>query len=317
MSHPFRFGLQAGAPPHGWAAPGASGAWRDLARKVEDLGYSTLTVPDHLDDQLHPSVALMAAADATTTLRLGTLVYCNDYRHPVVLAKEAATLDLLSDGRLELGLGAGWMTTDYEAAGIRLDRPGVRIDRLAEAITVVKGLLADEPLTFAGRHYAITELNGTPKPVQRPHPPIAIGGGGRRILTLAAHEADIIGLNISLTAGQIDASAGPTATAESTHEKVRWIRDAAGSRFDGIELQVRVHLAAVTDDVPALAEVMGPAFGLTPQQAIDSPHALAGTENQIVEMLQQRREQFGISYIGFGADALDAMAPVVARLAGT
>jgi len=258
----------------------------------------------------------MAAADATTTLRLGALVFCNDYRHPVVLAKEAATLDLLSDGRLELGIGAGWMTADYEAAGISLDRPGVRIERMAEAVTIVKGLLADEPCSFVGVHYTIAELDGRPKPVQRPHPPILIGGGGRHILSVAAREADIIGLNIDLRAGRIDDHAGPTATAASTHEKLRWIREVAGDRFADIELQIRVHLAAVTDDRPAMAAALGPAFGLSPEQALHSPHALAGSIDQIVDDLEARREEFGISYIGLSAAAVDEMAPVVARLAG-
>jgi probable F420-dependent oxidoreductase len=258
----------------------------------------------------------MAAAGVTTTLRLGALVYANDYHHPVMLAKEAATLDLLSDGRLELGLGAGWMVDDYAQAGIPFDRPGVRIARLAEAITVMKGLFADEPVTFEGEHYQVSGLNGTPKPIQRPHPPVLIGGGGRRILTLAAREADIIGLNIDLRAGIIGEPSGPTATAESTDEKIGWIRDAAGDRFDDIELQVRIHFALVTDDLEGTAEVVSPYFGLTPDQGLETPHALAGSVDQIVETCLARRERFGISYIGLSVDALEMFAPVVARLAG-
>lgn len=162
---PLIFGVQCSSPPDITAA-----GWRELARRVEDLGYDRLTVSDHLDDQLSPVAALMAAADATTTLRIGALVFCNDYRHPAVLAKEAATLDILSDGRFELGLGAGWMTSDYEAAGIEMDRPGIRIARLEEAVHVVRGLLSDGPCTFHGEHYRITDLSGSPKPVQRPLP---------------------------------------------------------------------------------------------------------------------------------------------------
>jgi probable F420-dependent oxidoreductase len=306
---PFRFGVQVGK-----AADGR--AFTDLARKAEGLGYATLTVPDHFDDQWAPTPMLMAAADATTTLRLGALVWCNDYRHPVVLAKEAATLDLLSDGRLELGIGAGWMTSDYAHAGISLDRAGTRIERMAEAVSIIKGLMGDAPADFVGHHYRIEGLDALPKPVQRPHPPIVIGGGGRRILTLAAREADVIGLNIDLRSGRIDESAGPTATADATHEKLGWIRQAAGSRFDEIELQVRVHLAAITDDVAGLAEAMAPAFGLTPEQAAASPHALAGSIDQIVDTLEERRTIYGISYIGLSADVIDDLAPVVARLAG-
>jgi len=292
-------------------------SWAALARRCEDLGYSTLTIADHLDHQLAPVPALVAAADATTALRVGALVFCNDYRHPVVLAKDAATIDVLSGGRLELGVGAGWMTTDYEQAGIPLDRAGIRIERLAEAIIVLKGLFAAGPMTFAGEHYRISGLDGLPKPVQRPHPPILIGGGGRRILELAAREADIIGLNIDLRSGRIDASAGPNATGEATDEKLAWIRAAAGDRIDAIELQVRIHIAAVTDDRAALAELLAPGLGLTPEQSLQSPHALAGTVEQIADDLVARRERWGISAIGISIDAMDAFAPVVARLAGS
>ncbi len=307
----FRFGVQA-------AGPADRRGWADLARKVEDLGYSTLTVADHLDDQLAPMPALVAGADATTTLRLGTMVLGNDYRHPVVAAKEAATVDLLSKGRLELGLGAGWMRSDYDEAGIALDPPGRRVDRLAEAVAVVKGLLgSDEPLSFTGDHYRIDGLVGTPRPVQRPHPPLVIGGGGRRVLSLAAQEADIVGVNVNLRAGVIDERAGPDGTEAATTEKIGWVREAAGDRLDALELQVRVHVAAVTDDAATMAEAVGPTLGISPEAALASPHAVVGTVEEIVELLQARRERWGISYIGLSADALDAFAPVLARLAGT
>lgn len=315
---PFRFGVQASAPPGGSTGTAADArAWRDLARRVEDLGYATLTVADHFDDQFAITPAVMAAADATTTLRVGGLVWCNDYRHPVVTAKEAATIDVLSEGRFELGLGAGWMTTDYEQSGITLDRPGVRIDRLAEAIEVIKGLFGDGPVSFDGDHYRIHGLEGLPKPLQRRGPPLLLGGGGPRMLSLAAREADIVGINIDLRKGVIDADAGPNATADATDEKLRWIHEAAGDRFDELELQVRVHVAAVTDDRDAMAEVLGPALGISPADALASPHALAGTVEELVEQIQRRRDRFGISYVGIGADAAEAMAPVVARLAGT
>jgi probable F420-dependent oxidoreductase len=304
--------VQCSSPPsvdaHSWAA---------LARRVEGLGYTTLTVSDHLDEQVAPIAALMAAADATTTLRLGAMVFCNDYRHPVVLAKEAATLDALSGGRFELGLGAGWMLSDYQRAGITLDPPGLRIDRLEEAIAVIKGLFADGPCTFAGQHYRVTGLQGSPRPVQRPHPPILVGGGGRRLLGVAGREADIIGLNVNMAKGVIDADAGPNATVEATEEKIAWARQAAGPRWPGIELQVRVHLVAVTGDRLALAEALAQGFGLTVDQALSTPHALCGSPGQIAEALIERRERFGISSIGVALDALDALAPVVARLAGT
>jgi probable F420-dependent oxidoreductase len=313
FSRPFRFSVQSSSPPHGTDGQ----AWAALARKVEDLGYSTLTVADHLDDQLAPVPALMAAADATTTLRVGAMVFCNDYKHPVVLAKEAATLDVLSGGRFELGLGAGWQTSDYEAAGIAFDRHGVRIDRLEEAVTLIKALLSDDPATFVGDHYRVTDLDAQPKPTQRPHPPILIGGGGKRVLSLAGREADIVGVNVSLPRGVIDATCGPDATVEHTDEKIQWIRDAAGDRWDGLELHVRIHVALVSDDRMSVADVLGPALGLTPTAALASPHALCGTVDEIVDDLVERRERWGLSAIGLSLDALDSFAPVVARLANT
>jgi probable F420-dependent oxidoreductase len=307
---PFRFTLQASRLGH-------PAELRPLARKAEDLGIAVLTVADHLDDQLAPITALMAVADATTTLRVGSLVFANDYRHPVVLAKEAATLDVLSGGRLEFGLGAGWMAHDYHSAGIAMDRPGVRIDRMEEALGIILGLWADGPVDHDGQHYRIEDLEGQPKPAQRPHPPVVIGGGGPRVLALAGRHADIVGLNPTLTAGVIDANAGPSATAEATEAKIAIVREAAGARFDRIELQTRIHLAIVSDDRQSMFDLFAEGFGLTPDQARHSPHALCGTVDQIVDDLVERRERFGISTIGLSASSLDDMAPVIARLAGT
>ncbi len=307
---PFRFGVQASEV---MSAP----AWAELARRVEGLGYSTLTVADHLDDQFAPLPALVAAAAVTTELRLGAMVLCNDYRHPVVTAKDAATVDVLSDGRFELGLGAGWMTTDYAQTGIALDPAGTRIARLAEAVTVIKGLFSGEPVRFEGEHYRIDDLVGHPRPVQRPHPPIVIGGGGRRILELAAREADVVGLNVDLRAGVIDERAGPNATDDATTAKVDLVRAAAGDRFDDLELQVRVHVTLVTDDREGMAELLAPTLGISPRAALASPHAIAGTVDQICDDLIQRRERWGISYLGVSLDAMEPLAPVVSRLAGT
>jgi probable F420-dependent oxidoreductase len=312
MTRPFRFGVQT-------KAASSRAEWVELARKIEDRGYSTITMPDHFDDQLAPSVALMAAADATEVLRIGTLVWCNDYRHPVVLAKEAATLDLLSEGRLELGIGAGWMTTDYSQAGLRHDRAGVRIERMAEAVEVMRGLFADDPVSFQGEHYLIDQLNGTPKPFQKPHPPFLIGGGGPRMLRLAGELADIVGINVNLAAGAITPDVASDATAERFSEKVGWVRDGAGDRFADIELQLRTFIVAVTDDRRALVESMtGPGgFDLTVDQALASPAALVGTTSQIVEDLRERRQQFGFNYVVVGVEEYEAFAPVVAELAGT
>lgn len=307
---PFRFTLQASRLGH-------PDELRPLARKAEDLGVAVLTVADHLDDQLAPIAALMAVADATTTLRVGSLVFANDYRHPVVLAKEAATVDVLSGGRLEFGLGAGWMAHDYHSAGIPMDRPGVRIERMEEALGIILALWADGPVDHDGPHYRIDALEGQPKPQQVPRPPVVIGGGGPRVLALAGRHADIVGLNPTLTAGVIDANAGPSATAEATEAKIAIVREAAGDRFDQIELQARIHLAIVSDDRQSMFDLFAEGFGLTPDQARHSPHALCGTVDQIVDDLVERRERFGISTIGLSASSLDDMAPVIARLAGT
>lgn len=308
--HPFRFGIQCRGPadPQGWPA---------LARKVEDLGWSTLTVADHLDDQLAPIPALMAAAAATTNLRVGTMVLANDYRHPVIVAKEAATLDVLTRGRFELGIGAGWMTSDYESAGIPLERAGVRIARLSEALTVMRGLWADGTFSFDGDHYRIRELDGTPQPITPGGPPVVIGGGGERVLRLAAQKADVVALNVKLRAGVIDERAFPDGTPESTDRKVAWIREAAADRFDEIELQTRVHLAMVTDDRDRVIEELAPAFGLTQVEAAATPHALIGSVEQICDQLVERRERWGISYLGMSADQLEPFAPVIAKLTGT
>lgn len=308
MARPFRFGLQC-------KGPADQAGWRAHARKVEDLGWSVLTVADHFDEGMAPIPALTAAADATSVLQLGTMVLANDYRHPVVVAKEAATLDLLSTGRFELGLGAGWTTTDYEQAGIPLERPGVRIARLSEAIDVVRGLWGDGPLTFAGDHYRITGMDGLPKPTA-PGPRIVVGGGGERLLRLAGAKADVVGVNVNLAAGVIDERAFPDGVPDATDRKLSWIREAAGPRFDDLELQVRVHLAMVTDDRAGVLEQLSPAFGLTPEEAAETPHALIGTVEEICDQLLERRERWGITYLSLSQDQLEPFAPVIARLSG-
>jgi len=306
---PFRFGVQASKAPD-------RASWVDVAKRCEDRGYSALTMPDHFDDQLAPVPALMTAADATSTLRVGALVWDNDYKHPLVLAKELATMDLLSEGRLEIGIGAGWMMTDYEQAGMPYDRPGVRIDRFVEGLAIIKGLMGPDVFSYTGEHYTVTEHNGTPKSVQRPHPPILIGGGGKRVLTIAAREADIIGVNASMHAGVVGPEAIATMTAESVDEKVAIIRDAAGSRLDAIEMNVRAFMVNVTDDRAATIEFLSTALGVEEQMIDTTPFALIGSPAKIVEDLLARRERWGFSYVIVGADDIDAFAPVVAELAG-
>ena len=307
---PFRFGAQAGA-----ATSGA--AWTEKARRLEDIGYSTMFMPDHFGDQLAPVPALATAAAATTTLRVGSLVFDNDYKHPLILAKEAATIDVLSGGRMELGLGAGWMTTDYEESGIPLDPVGTRIDRMAEGLAVIKGMLAGGPFSYEGRHYRITNHTGTPKPVQQPRLPIMVGGGGKRVLSIAAREADIISVNFAMHGGAITREALLTGTSDATKEKVGWIRDAAGDRFDDIELGTTVFAATVTEDREQMAEVLGGGFGMAGEDVLATPHALVGSVGQIVEDLQRRREEYGFSYVVFSGGSEEAMAAVVAQLAGT
>ncbi len=313
MTHPraFRFGVQASS-----AASGA--AWRDQARRIEDLGYSTLFMPDHFaDTPLAPMVAISFAAEATSTLRVGHLVLGNDYKHPAVVAKEAATIDLLSDGRLELGLGAGWMIADYDQLGIPYDAAGTRIERLAEAITVVKGCFTGEPFGFDGAHYRISGYEAKPVPVQRPHPPLVVGGGGPKVLRLAGREADIVGINPNLRAGTVSADAVKDTMGDATRRKLAWIREGAGERFDDLELQIRYFVAAITDDAAALAEQLAPAFGVPPEEALQSSAACVGTVDAVCDLLVQRREEWGVSYCVFGEDNFEAFAPVVARLAGT
>lgn len=313
MAHPrkFRFGVQTSSAESG-------AAWRDQARKIEDLGYSTLFMPDHFaDTPLAPMVAISFAAAATTTLRIGHLVLGNDYKHPAVVAKEAATIDLLSDGRLELGLGAGWMIADYEQLGLPYDSPGTRIDRLGEALAVVKGCFADGPFDFAGEHYTINGYDATPASVQRPHPPIVIGGGGPKLLRLAGREADIVGINPNLRAGAVTADAAQDTLAEVTRQKLGWVREGAGDRFDDLELQIRYFVAAITDDARGFAELLAPGFGVSADDALHSAVACVGTVDQVCDLLVQRREEWGVSYVVFGEDTFEAFAPVVARLAGT
>ncbi|MCB0994419.1 MAG: TIGR03621 family F420-dependent LLM class oxidoreductase [Acidimicrobiales bacterium] len=312
MSHPrrFRFGVQASGPTD-------AAGWISLARRAEELGYSTLSMADHFDDDLAVVPTLATVAAATTELRIGSLVFANDFRHPALLAKEAATLDVLSGGRLELGVGAGWQTTDYEHTGIPLDPAGVRIDRLGEAIEVVNSLFGPDPVTYDGAHYRIEGLVGRPSPVQSPRPPVLVGGGGRRILTLAGRLADIVGVNPNLAAGVIDDRAGPSATADATRCKLAWVREGAGDRFDDLELQTRVHIAAITDDRDGLARTLAPVLGIDATEALASPHAVAGTVEECIDHLRRVRDDHGISYITWGSDSLESMAPIVEALAGS
>lgn len=311
-TRPFRFAVQLSKAPE----PGAK-AWAEQARKAEDLGYSALLMPDHFGDQLAPVPALAAAACATERLRIGALVFDNDYRHPLILAKEAATLDVLSDGRLELGLGAGWMKTDYEQSGISYDPPAVRVERFAEGVAVVKGLLeSDGPFSFSGEHYRITEHTAAPRPLQRPRPPILIGGGGKRVLSIAANHADIVGINVNLRSGEVGADAASDATPDATRRKIGWVKEAAGPRFEQIELNTLIGFVNITDKPAEILDPMASAFGLDPADAVHVPLALVGTVEGMIDELEWRREEYGISYLTIESGAWEPFAPVVERLAG-
>jgi probable F420-dependent oxidoreductase len=312
MAHPrrFRFGIQL-------HAAASADVWKASARQAEDLGYDTLFLPDHFGDQLAPVPALQAAADATTSLKVGALVFDNDYKHPVVLAKEMATMDVLTGGRVEFGIGAGWMASDYEQSGIPYDPPGVRVDRMEEGITVIKGCFAPGPFSFSGEHYTINGLDALPKPTQQPHPPFLIGGGGRRVLSIAAREAQIVGINPSIHSGQVDQAAAQNGAASETDKKIGWVKEAAGDRYADLEINMLQFASIVTDDREGTAQMMAPLFGLDPAELETYPHACIGTVEQICESIQYRRERWDVSYVVFQGDAMEAMAPVVAALRDT
>jgi probable F420-dependent oxidoreductase len=273
-------------------------------------------MPDHFTDQLAPVPALMSVADATSKLRVGALVWDNDYKHPVVLAKELATMDLLSDGRLELGIGAGWMISDYEQSGIPYERAGLRIDRMIEGIDVMKGCFAEGAFSYAGKHYTITNYNGSPKPIQAPCPPILIGGGGKRVLTYAAQVADIIGINATMSAGAVGPEAISTMTAEAVDEKVDIVRDAVGSRINHVEMNIRAFMVNITDDAAGAISRLAKGIGVEERMVAETPFALMGPPSKLIEDLIARRERWGFSYVIVGGEDIEKFAPVVAALSG-
>ena len=314
---PFRFGVICEQMQ-------SAEAWVTKARRAEGYGYATFLIRDHFiqepfGDQLAPLIALLAATNATKTLRVGSLVLDNDYRHPVMLAKEAATLDLLSEGRFELGIGAGWLRSEYEQAGMAFETAGVRVSRLEEAIHVLKGLFADQPLTFTGTHYTVTNLNGFPKPIQRPHPPLLVGAGSKRMLALAAQEADIVGiLPKALPNGTISEEITERLPATMA-QKVEWIRQAAGERFHELELNM-IMTPIFTEQRLQRAEQLARErgwSGIAGEAVLDMPSIFIGTPDQIIEDLQRRRERYGFSYFVVSDASMEAFAPVVSHLAGS
>lgn len=293
MAHPFRFGVVSSS-----AQSGAE--WIARARRAEELGYSTLLMADRVTIPLAPLTALALAAGATTTLRVGSHVFCNDYRHPVLLAREAATLDFLSGGRFELALGSGVGEIDFQQLGLNFDSAGTRVSRLEEALQIIKPLLRGETANVAGKYYTVTNVKGTLQPVQQPHLPIFLAGTGKRMLTIAAREADIIAVP-----AYVIKSRGAAPENVPLKQKLEWIREAAGERFAQIEFAQTAYNLTITD---SLAEA-------TPFPGWSIPQKPLSTE-QAIAYLQEQRQLYGFSYIQIADNQMENFAPVVARLAG-
>jgi probable F420-dependent oxidoreductase len=313
---PFRFGVI-----NEMVLPGEE--WFSQVQRVEALGYDTFLIRDHFlpdffGDQLAPIAALAMAAAVTERLRVGTLVFSNDYRHPVLLAKELATIDWLSGGRLEVGIGAGWLRKEYEQAGLPYARAGERIARLEESLRVLRGLWSNEPFCFEGEHYSIEGIDGQPKPLQRPHPPILIGAGQPKMLQLAGREADIVGiLTTSVASGTVEDDPNER-TAAGVEQKLAHVRAGAGARYDQIELSLIPTIITSTDRERTTAELIATRGwrGVTVSDVLAMPSMLIGAEAEICDDLELRREQYGFSYYVISDEQFEAFAPVVARLGG-
>lgn len=316
---PFRFGVQA------TNAAGAR-AWRDTVRRVEDLWYTTLFLADHYlgpgpaqreartpRQDLAPIAAMAAAAAWTEKLRIGCRVFCIDYHVPAVLAKEAATLDLLSDGRLELGIGAGWSEVEYTAMGLDFDSPGRRIAKLAEVVALIKAHWRGEELDCSGEFVDVHGYAGRPRPVQQPHPPIMIGGGGRRVLSLAGREADIVSISsVPFVARDAD-GLDPQAVAQ---RRIGFVRAAAGERFARLDVESSPYFTEITDDPEAVLARLAQSTGISSELLRDHPNVLIGSPERIVETLDSRRETLGVNYVTVQQSQIESFAPVVAHLYG-
>lgn len=306
--HPFRFGVQVAKADSGVG-------WADLARRAEALGYDVLVMPDHVGIQLAYAPALAAAACATSRLRIGTLVLATDFRQAATVASETATLDLLSGGRYELGLGVGGsLLNDYALLNQPFEAPGVRVGRFAESLATIKSLLGEGPVTVAGQHVRLNGLVGFPRPVQRPAPPILIGAGGKRMLALAARQADIVSVLVAMSpTGVFDLS---ELRAEAIDAKIAWMREAAGARFDQLELHALLQHLAITDDATQATATLAGRWGLTTEEVNESPYALIGSVEEIVAQLVARRDRFGFSYYTAFDRDMEAFAPIITALKG-
>ncbi len=306
MDRPFRFGVST-------SEADSATAWAAKAHRVEALGYDTLLVADHFGDLLSPTASMVAAASATRTLNVGSFVFDNDFRHPALLAQEAATLDLLTDGRFELGIGAGWLKDEYDRVGIAWEPGRVRADKLEEALHLIKSLLKDGEASFEGRHYRVRDLRGLAARVRRPHPRIVIGGGGRRVLSFAAREADTISV---MPRARGEGGLDDDFTAENYDQKVSWIRAEAGSRLEDIELNVLIQVVAVTDDGAAQAARVATEWDSDPDVVLQSPLVLIGTVDEIVNRVRERRERYGFSYLTVFEKDMERFTPILERLRG-
>ncbi len=318
---PFRFS---------WQAYDATSAadWRGKAQAAEDQGFSAFHLADHYlgpgpaADASHPPQVLAAvpamamAAEATSTLKIGCRVFCTSYRPAAVLVKEAMTIDFLSDGRLEFGLGAGWIEGEYDAIGVPYDSIGRRIDRLEETIELAKAHRDGGVMNFAGEQARAVGFEGSPRPCGPV--PIMIGGGSPRVLRLAGREADIASINFNNKAGRMDDTNVRTLNnADGTQRKIDWIKEGAGDRFDDIELEIGIYFAAVTDSQAETAEAMGRELGMDAETFLAFPHALVGSIDYMCEELERRREIYGFSYVSILDRCIDGMAPIVEKLSGT
>jgi probable F420-dependent oxidoreductase len=292
MPKPFRFAVQVSELP--------AESWAQSVRRIESLGYSTLYVPDHFGTQWDPTVLLTAAAAVTQRLNVGSLVYDVDYRHPVVFAKAAATLHLISGGRHEFGLGAGWMRTDYDQAGMDYAPARVRIERLDEALEIISAMWTQESTTYTGRHYRVREIAKAAPLPEGERPRIVVGGGGQRVLTLAGRRADIVGINPSLPEGRITSRSAADLAPERLREKLSWVRagaESVGRSLDDLELSSLSFMVALTDDPGPIRTLLSGNTGMSVEQIADCPLFLTGSAAEVRDRLEKRREQTGISYI--------------------
>lgn len=305
----FRFGLSINR------LPGTRQDWQNYVRQADDEGYDVVLLGDHIGEERYSSPpAMAAAAGFSSRLRFGTIVFNNELRHPAMLAKDVATVDVLTEGRYEMGIGAGWMNNDFKNIGVRKDPGPIRIERLGESVRIIKALFGEGPVHFEGKHYQVNGLEGWPKPVQKPHPPILIGGGGEPIIALAAREADIVSLNPVHRKGV--RGGGPELSEAALAERAGWVRQYAGDRYAKLRIHLLVHSIRVTDDTRAAAEELGAQFSMTADEALASPYLFIGSPARVAEHIHRLREMYGISYFSIRYQNAATFKAVLPRVSG-